>query len=44
MDVVDAIKAVPTGTKLQFDDVPIEDVVIESVRQLTPEEAQQRME
>ena len=45
MDVVDTIKAVPTGTKLRrYEDVPIEDVVIESVRRLTPEEAQQRME
>ncbi len=44
MDVVDAIKAVPTGTKLRYQDVPLEDVVIESVRRLTPEEAQQRME
>ncbi len=44
MDVVDAIKAVPTGTKSRYQNVPIEDVVIESVRRLTPEEAQQRME
>ncbi len=45
MDVVDTIKAVPTGTKLRdYEDVPLEDVVIESVRRLTPEEAQQRME
>ncbi len=45
MDVVDAIKAVPTGTKLRrYENAPIEDVVIESVRRLTPEEAQQRME
>ena len=44
MDVVDAIRAVPVGTKLGYQNVPIEDVVIESVRRLTPEEAQQRME
>ena len=45
MDVVDEIKAVPTGTKLRrYQNAPIEDVVIESVRRLTPEEAQQRME
>jgi cyclophilin family peptidyl-prolyl cis-trans isomerase len=42
MDVVDAIKAVPTGMKRSYQDVPVEDVVIKSVRQLTPEEAQQR--
>jgi cyclophilin family peptidyl-prolyl cis-trans isomerase len=32
MDVVDKIKAVKTGTKNGFDDVPEEDVVIKSVR------------
>jgi cyclophilin family peptidyl-prolyl cis-trans isomerase len=32
MDVVDKIKAVKTGTKGRFQDVPVEDVVIKSVR------------
>ena len=32
MDVVDKIKAVKTGTKMGFDDVPEEDVVIKSVK------------
>jgi len=31
MDVVDKIKGVPTGNKGYHQDVPIEDVVIESV-------------
>lgn len=34
MDVVDKIKAVPTGTKGQFADVPIEPVIIESAKAL----------
>ena len=32
MDVVDKIKAVKTGTKGSFRDVPLEDVVIKSVK------------
>ncbi len=32
MDIVDKIKAVKTGNKMGFDDVPLEDVVIKSVR------------
>ena len=32
MDVVDKIKAVPTGRKGHHDDVPVKDVVIQSVR------------
>lgn len=32
MDVVDKIKAVKTGSKMGFDDVPTDDVVIKSVR------------
>jgi cyclophilin family peptidyl-prolyl cis-trans isomerase len=32
MDVVDKIKKVRTGSKMGFDDVPVEDVVIESVK------------
>jgi cyclophilin family peptidyl-prolyl cis-trans isomerase len=32
LDVVDKIKAVPTGNKAGFDDVPVKDVVIQSVR------------
>ena len=35
MDVVDKIKAVKTGTKAGFKDVPNEDVVIKSVRLVT---------
>ncbi len=32
MDVIDKIKVVKTGTKMRFDDVPVEDVVIKSIR------------
>jgi peptidyl-prolyl cis-trans isomerase A (cyclophilin A) len=32
LDVVDKIKAVPTGKRGSFDDVPVKDVVIQSVR------------
>ena len=32
MDVVDKIKASPTGRKSGYDDVPVKDVVIQSVR------------
>lgn len=32
MDVVDKIKGVRTGAKLGFDDVPVEDVIIKSIK------------
>lgn len=36
MDVVDAISEVPTGVRDRMGDVPLEDVVIESVRRAEP--------
>jgi cyclophilin family peptidyl-prolyl cis-trans isomerase len=38
MDVVDKIKDVPTGVKNRMADVPLQPVVIESIRRSTPEE------
>ena len=37
MDVVDKIKAVKTASKGGHDDVPVEDVVIKSVRRVAEE-------
>ena len=34
MDVVDKIRAVPTGSRGSFEDVPVKDVVIQSVRRV----------
>ncbi len=34
MDVIDRIAAVPTGRRRGYDDVPVDDVVIQSVRRL----------
>jgi peptidyl-prolyl cis-trans isomerase A (cyclophilin A) len=39
MDVVDKIEKVETGFKNRMKDVPVKDVVIQSARKLTPEEA-----
>jgi len=36
MDVVDKIAAVETGRKRGFDDVPVEAVIMKSVRRMTP--------
>ena len=44
MDVVDKIRYVDTGVKMGRSDVPIETVVIETVRQITPEDAKKKME
>ncbi len=41
MDVVDAIRNVPTGQKGRYGDVPIEPVLIEEARRMTAEEAQE---
>jgi len=44
MDVVEKIRYVDTGIKMGRRDVPIETVVIETVRQITPEDAKKKME
>ena len=43
MDVVEKIRYVDTGVKANRGDVPIETIVIETVRQITPEDAKKRM-
>ncbi len=43
MDVVDAIRAVPTGLKKSHKDVPIKDVVIQSATRLSPADATKRI-
>ena len=43
MDVVDKIRYVDTGVKMGRSDVPIETVVIETVRQITPEDAKKKI-
>jgi peptidyl-prolyl cis-trans isomerase A (cyclophilin A) len=43
MDVVDAIKMVPTGQKRSRINVPIETVLIGRVERISPEEGQRRM-
>ena len=44
MQVVDEIRFVKTTSKQSFQDVPEEDVIIESMKVLTPEEAKKAMD
>ena len=44
MDVVDAIRAVPTGVRGRYRDVPQETVEILEVRQITPDQAKKRVD
>ncbi len=44
MQVVDEIRFVKTTTREAYQDVPVEDVLIESMKVLTPEEAKKAME
>jgi len=44
MDVVEEIRYVPTGLKKRRENVPIETVLIETVRRITPEDARKRIE
>ena len=43
MNVVDRIRQVPTGQKGSFGGVPLEDVVLVTASQLTPDEARERI-
>jgi hypothetical protein len=44
MDVVEEIRYVPTGLKKGRRDVPIETVLIETVRRISPDDARKRIE